>query len=95
MLIAFHRQAEGLTDKAAIKGKVLASVKEALEGSRAVKSTAVIDGKPIDLVSGAGIFRLVFNKMGADRLDLHQQEVLFAAVERTVDELLEAPKGEK
>jgi hypothetical protein len=94
MLIAFHRRVEGSTDKAVIRGKVLASVREALEGSRAVKSTAVIDGKPIDLVSGAGIFRLMFNKMGADRLDLHQQEVLFAAVERTVDELLETPGDE-
>jgi hypothetical protein len=68
----------------AIRVEIIGRAKYALEGGEVKVRMARFHGEPdpLEVVDGAGLFRVIFTEMGLDRHDLVTQEALFARIER-------------
>jgi hypothetical protein len=80
----------GITDKTEIRKRILYDAKQALEGDAPVFQIIDYKGQPTPMVSGAGILRLALGDIRPGQISLHEQEVLFADIERQVDSIDEA-----
>src|SRR5262249_47135540 len=72
LLVAMGRQ-RGLDD-AAIRAEVERAVKDALTGAGRWKQVAEVDGRPTEVGTSAGIYRLIMNNLRIDRGDQRRQE---------------------
>jgi hypothetical protein len=88
IIIATYKQ-QGYSP-AAIRLEVGAAVKEALTGPKPWKSMAAIPGEPapMEVVSAAGVYRLIMEREGIDRDDQIRQETWWAIAQGTLDEAL-------
>jgi hypothetical protein len=94
MIVAFGRQCGD--DDDAIRTSVRAAIREALEGDESWKMPTIPPGggAPVEAVTTAGMYRLIFEAEGIDRGDQFQQERWLAIVQRALDEALRETDGD-
>jgi hypothetical protein len=73
-------------DDEKIRVDIIEQAEDALEGDGDV--TVMTDQGEMEMTDMVGLFRMMFNHMGADRHDPRTQKVLFAQIEKTIAEIL-------
>jgi hypothetical protein len=70
---------------AEVRASVESAIKEALTGDRPWWKTISLADGPAEMISSAGVYRLVLAKLGLDRHDQRRQETAWSIVARTLD----------
>jgi hypothetical protein len=95
-LVAMHREQEDVTDAAEIRAAILAYANDAFAESTAVEISMLdVDGEMMECGSthamAVMVFRDICDEEGLDWSDPHQQEVVFARIERALAAVLAEP----
>ncbi len=94
LMVAVGRQS-GLDDRT-IRATILGDLEEALTGDGPWMEALPVAGEPgpVPCVTGAGVYRVIFQQFGLDRSDVYLQESCDVWVRRALDEALAETDGD-